>query len=338
MKNPGYILLHAVIRVFLSMSLLGFFAFKALAEENKVLIIESYHATFPWDASYLEGITEILSKGHTLNTFEMDTKRLPADQFQKQADAAWAVYQKDQPNLVIIGDDNALKFLGPQFAKTQTPVVYLGINNNPRAYGVANLPNFTGVLERPLIKRSMQQISSIIPMKNVLVVFDDSTTAQVVKSEIFRSKEKLALGSIQIDLKLIGQFDAIKTLIEQEKNNKTYDAVFIGLYHTVKNSDQSRVPANDVLEWVAQHSPVPLFAFWDFSVGNNKAAGGYVLFGKEQGLMAGELALKMLGKSKDEVIPPALGKKGRYLFSKGQLSKWNIKLPENIKKTATLLD
>ena len=46
-----------------------------------------------------------------------------------------------------------------------------------------------------------------------------------------------------------------------------YQALFIGLYHTLKDADGKPVDAETVLQWSAQHSPVPLFAFWEFSVG-----------------------------------------------------------------------
>jgi ABC-type uncharacterized transport system substrate-binding protein len=308
------------------------------AQSKEILLIESYHADYPWDASYLEGLKQNLPSQYTLTTFEMDTKRLPSDQHQAQADKAWALYQQKQPILVILGDDNALKFLGKKFVTTSTPVVYLGANNNPRTYGVGSSPNVTGVLERPLVKRSMLLISEIIPMKKVLALFDDGTTAQVVKSSIFSNKNSLNVASVNVDLELMSAMKDIKAKIEKEKSSKTYDAIFMGLYHTIKDAEGNNVPADGVLHWVANNSPVPVFAFWDFTVGKGKAAGGYVLFGKEQGTAAAGLVVEMLKKKSNDIIPPIMGEKGRYLFSNAQLAKWNIQLPETIKQSATLID
>lgn len=308
------------------------------AVAQNVLLIQSYHAEYPWDASYIEGIKQQFSAGINLTTFEMDTKRLPTSEFEAQANKAWAEYEKQKPDLVMLGDDNALKFLSPKFAKTNTPVVYLGINNNPRSYGITNQANFTGVLERPLIKRSMQLMSDILPMKKVLALFDNSKTSNVVKSEIFRNKDLLKVAGVEVDLKLVGDMNTIDSMLATEKASKTYDAIFIGLYSTINDADGNRIPANTVLNSIADKSPVPVFAFWDFSIGKGKAAGGYVLFGKEQGIVAAELAEVMLNKGESTVVPPKLAKKGRYLFSQVQLNKWGITLPKKVQAKATMID
>ena len=110
------------------------FATNASAAPKTILAIESYHSDNAWDASYLEGLQETFGKDYTLVSFEMDTKRQPKSLYQKQADLAWLKYQELKPDLVILGDDNAMKFLGPKFIMTETPVVFLGINQNPRDY------------------------------------------------------------------------------------------------------------------------------------------------------------------------------------------------------------
>ena len=42
--------------------------------------------------------------------------------------------KKIKPLIVILGDDAALKFLGPKLEEHKIRSVYLGINNNPRVY------------------------------------------------------------------------------------------------------------------------------------------------------------------------------------------------------------
>ena len=78
---------------------------------TKVLLIESYHSEYPWDASYVEGLTETFSPEVELITYQMDTKRLPVEQHQSQAEKAFAFYQQHQPEIVILGDDNAMNYL-----------------------------------------------------------------------------------------------------------------------------------------------------------------------------------------------------------------------------------
>ena len=109
----------------------------------------------------------------------MDTKRQSKSAYSKKADQAWAKIQQTQPQLVVLGDDNALKFLGPKLLDGNIPVVYLGINNNPNDYVPAG-HNLTGVLERPLFDFNFDLIGKLVrpQPKKILVLFDHGTTSR----------------------------------------------------------------------------------------------------------------------------------------------------------------
>lgn len=298
------------------------------AQTKKVLIIESYHKEFGWDASYLDGIKSELGTDYEIKRYQMDTKRVPKDEYQSRADRAWKMYQMEEPDLVILGDDNALKFLGNKFHETKTPVVFLGINNNPRRY-IQLRKNITGILERPLLKKSIVTIKEVVPdTKKVLVMFDDSTTSQVILDEVFKGKKSLKIAGIHTDLKLIGSFDEWKKTVGESKGQ--YDAIAIGLYFTLKDAQGDSVPGNDVLTWTTQNSAIPPFAFWDFAVGKGKAIGGLVLYGKTQGIAAAQIAKEVLEGKEISKILPKTGEKGRYYFSKSGLEKYSLTLPSHI--------
>ncbi len=48
-----------------------------------ILVIESYHAQYPWDIGYKKALTEALGQNHTFSFFEMDTKRQPKNRILK---------------------------------------------------------------------------------------------------------------------------------------------------------------------------------------------------------------------------------------------------------------
>lgn len=73
------------------------------SQAEKVLLIESYHAEYPWDASYVKGIESVLTDSAQLYRFQMDTKRLPAKEFESRADEALSYYYSLQPDVVILG-------------------------------------------------------------------------------------------------------------------------------------------------------------------------------------------------------------------------------------------
>ncbi len=309
----------------------------AYAQEQTILVIESYHKEYAWDASYREGIQDVLRGHYNLKYFEMDTKRLPASQYQARADKAWETYQNLQPVLVMLGDDNALKLLGPQFAETQTPVIYLGINGNPRLYFEKTPCNITGVLERPLFGHSIRIIRKLLPIKNVLILFDSGTTSATIVNEAFEGNRDIRVYGVNVQMRLIGQWEEWQQAVKQA--GKNYDALIVGLYHTLVDEDGKHIPDTKVVRWTAEHTPIPPFCFWDFGVGKDKTIGGLVLYGKEQGELAAELALEVLegGKSPKGIFPMTT-RKGRLLFSKSQLETYGIRLPASIAEDAHFID
>ena len=309
------------------------------ANAADILVVESYHQEYSWDASYKKALLATLGKDHQLTFFQMDTKRLPASEHPAQADKAWAQYRAQRPALVILGDDNALKYLGPRLAQESVPVVYLGINNNPRSYFQSPPKNFTGVLERPLFKRSIATISKVVKPrpKKVLVLFDDGTTARAAVSEAFGGNIGINVFGVSAKLRLIPSWVQWQVQIKRAREHG-YDAIIMGLYHTITDVDGSNIPANDVMTWTVANADVPLFSFWDFSVGHDKTAGGLVLSGEEQGRLAGEIAQQILDGADPGRIYPKTAEQGRYLFSKTVLDRYGLKLPEAIASVSTLTD
>ncbi len=331
-----YWLIPALIIILIS------YALPISAQEEKILIIESYHHTYPWDASYKKGLEKILGKRYELVTFEMDTKRIPKSEHETRANLAFDIYKQLNPRLVILGDDNALKYVGPKLAQTKTPVVYLGINQNPRNYGMFGPENITGVLERPLMKRSIVYLSEIYTsdLKKVLIMFDNGTTSHSSVEQVFRGRHSITIAGIQADLKQLRHLQEWKETVLSAKD-EGYDAIIVGLYQTIVDENGDHVPSDTLIAWTSENTPIPPFGFWDFTVGTQKTIGGLVLFGEVQGETAGKMAIEILTKGKSPYeIRPVVAKKGRLLFSTSQLERWQdkISLPEKIKSQATLIE
>ncbi|WP_406609942.1 ABC transporter substrate-binding protein [Agarivorans sp. JK6] len=311
----------------------------ALAKQ-KILVIESYHQEYAWDKSYIEGLESVLGEHYQLTYFQMDTKRLPVTRHRSRGELAWQRYLDVKPDLVILGDDNALKYLGSRFAKTLVPVVYLGINNNPRRYHVHQRHNITGVLERPLIKRSISSIKPLFPndLNRMLILFDDGTTAKTVLQEMFGGDTQLRVSGVDVELRLISRWDTWQQAVITAKD-EGFDAIAFGLYHTLRDERNKYVDANEVLKWSSQHTLLPPFGFWDFAVGKDKTIGGLVLFGYEQGRIAGELAHTILTTDVEpHTLGPKTAEKGRYLFSRSELERHQMTLPRKMANKANFVE
>lgn len=309
------------------------------APADTILVVESYNTEMEWDASYKQALAETLGHRYRLEYFQMDTKRLPKGQHAAMADRAWASYEALRPALVILGDDAALKFLVDRLGATNTPVVYLGINNNPREYfDAGKFKNITGVLERPTLKRNIVFVHEILPhAKRALVLFDTDITSEVVRKETFGGNDHLVISGISVDLKLIAKWEDWQHEVLTSKDR--YDMIFLGLYQALHDSTGKSVNSSDeVARWTSEHAPVPTFGFWDWAVGPEKTIGGLVLHGREQGKAAADIALKILSGTAPSTIPPITADRGHFLFSRMQLKRFGITLPTSIASVAIFTD
>ncbi len=324
-------------KIALALITLCMFTSSALANK-RISIIHSYHKEYAWEQSLTSGLLESLPPDATVDHFYLDTKRLPKAEHPAQAQRAWEHVSAYPADLIILCDDNAAKYLGPRLKNGPTAVVYLGLNRNPREYGLFPAKNMTGILERPLIKRSLHSICKLVNPDHtkVLVLFDSDSTSDAVVQEAFEGQSHLNLGKVRVELK---QFD----LLDEWQNallnagSDGFDTVYIGLYHTLRNRSGEHVPDEYVLSWANAHTPVPIFAFWDFAVGKGKAIGGYVLSGRDQGLAGGELASQILAGAPPASIPPHTAAEGSYRFSILELARFGISLPQEIQEQSTLV-
>jgi hypothetical protein len=309
--------------------------FSFCVKSESILVIESYHASYPWVSSYRQGLEEVLGDKFELTYVEMDTKRIAKSQFKEKANIAWLKYKELSPAAVIIADDNALQALAPRFLNTQTPIVYFGINDNPRKYGVVGATNFSGIIERPLLKRSILMLRKFLPVQKVLILFDDSNTGQIIVDDFFYGRDTMSIAGINIDIKQIESItEWKKTVLAADKQH--YDAIFVGLYQTLTDEHGHHINAEEVIKWTSLNTKIPPIGFWAFSIGAEKNIGGYVISGYEEGKFAGDMAIDMIAGKGRRVMPQS-GGHGRFIFSRTQLKKWNIQLPEMILESAEFI-
>jgi len=300
----------------------------AIAQEHKIMVINSYHATYPWVIAHNTALNEGLESSAILSFHYLDTKRESIAEGRRKATELLESIKQHKPDIVVLTDDFALKELGQPIMDEGVPVVFLGINSNPRSY-IGTMTLATGVLERPLFKRSIAYIKDILgsDMNRCLVLFDNGTTAKVIVETIFRGRYSSRFSKTDTDIKLNSTYTEWKKSVLLAKKHG-YDAIILGLYHTLVDDEGNHVSDEEVANWTSAHSPVPLFGFWDFSIGKNKAIGGLILSGTPQGEEAVIIIKKIIAGYNPRTIQPVTAEYGRFIFSRAGLQRWNITLPE----------
>lgn len=293
-----------------------------------ILVISSYHPEYLWDQSYNKGLLDGLQEEHQISHFYMDTKRRPREEFDAIADQTMAFYLKNKPDLVVLGDDNAINYMANEIASLGTPVVFLGMNENPRLKGFVGHPKITGVLERPLLKRSISEMSQLMGgIDKALVLFDASNVALTAIEDEFTTQTELRVGQTRVNSLLLGDYVLWQEKVLNAKKDG-YQAIFLGLYHTLLDDNGKHVSEKTVLEWTSANSPVPTFCFWEFTVGKGMAIGGLVLNGHDQGLQAASLVNNILAGAEPKTLSPRAALRGEYIFSKSELARWGLTIPD----------
>lgn len=323
----------ARIGVWLAVGLLCLAA-AVFGAEKKVFLLESYHSDYQWDHDYRAALYEKLSGRCELAVYTLDSKRLPREQVLIRADEARKRIAAFQPDLVIVGDDAALQLVGSKLAEAGAPVIYLGINNNPRNYFQSTPSNISGVLERPLILRNIFELGRMVPgLKRALALFDSDLTSRIIRDEAFVGRDNIRLGGIDVDIALPYTFAEWQQRVLQAPQR--YQAIWVGLYFTLRDDNGKVVPSDEVMRWTAANSKLPMFAFWNFAVGKGKAIGGRVLTGREQGLEAARMAQAMLFENRSlSSLFPVTPSEGEYLFSRSELARSGLSLPLQVARKA----
>jgi hypothetical protein len=306
---------------------------------SKVLIVNSYHSLYTWSAECRQGFDEYVDPHHEVDYFEMDTKRIPSAEFAQKALLAMQKVRSLKPDIVVLMDDSALKLLGEAVSQLGIPVVFMGINNNPRFYftdGV--LPqNVTGVIERPLLERSAASIFRLLTprTKKILLMMDNGLTSGAIIQTSLYGKRAIFRNDYVVDTYLTNSYSDWKAKVKSVSTEE-YDALIISNYASLKDDNNEQVPLDTTSQWTSKHSRVPLFAFWKYSVGRGKAIGGLLMRGYDQGKHAALILNESLatGRTPKVTIPS----RGEFIYSQSELDRWGLSLPAKLKKRASIVE
>lgn len=187
----------------------------AAGMQKRILIVSSYHQEYLWSQDTNAGVVSaLLELGYLENTTQgeaftrddflqtsrlvlkklwMDTKRKRSKSQIKQTVAS-VINEIDSfnPDLVLLGDDNAANYIGNHYVDTDLPLVFWGINGNPMKYGLLDSiekpgHNITGVYQAGYLKEGLLTLLKLMPeIKSIAILTDDSPTGRSNAKELAR--------------------------------------------------------------------------------------------------------------------------------------------------------
>lgn len=321
-----------IICTLVCMFLCCFFVAKAFSAKTKkrVLVVHSYHSGFDWTATVSQGIRRVFSadKNIQVETFYMDTKRKTSDSWkEKAAKEAKYIIEVWNPQVLILVDDNAQKYVGEFYVNKKSPyIVFCGVNNKAEDYGYDKAKNVTGILERPHFKRTVEFFKELNPKaKKFAVIAEDSITA---KGTLNAMKESAA----NTDGEFIG-FESVKSFDEWKEKSKAYekkvDAIIIGSYQTIRNGNS--MEPKEIIKWMRHNLSVPVLGMNGFNI-DDGALCGVVKSPLEQGIEAAKIAKKILAGGKISDFPIKMAEKGLVVVDVAQAAERGFVITDAVRK------
>jgi len=309
------------------------------ASQFKIFILHSYSQEYPWTKSQHNGFINTYTKNAKqpalISTEYLDTKRIA---YTLEYINSFASYLNDKytgykPDLIYVTDDNATQFALNRLKTLfpSTAVIFSGVNNFSIQDQI-DKNKVTGVFEKKEILPNLKLLTFIDDnIKEIIVLGDNSNTDKAIKSEI--AKQLTLHPEIKANYIQDNQIEKITSTL----NTLNEKYLFLTTIGSMVDKNGQHQTLDQSIDKISSAGDFIIISMED-SYLLKGVLGGYVTSGKQQGSSAAEMALKyQQGKSISD-LPALLTSPNEYIFDYKKLIKNNIKLPDKILSTASIIN
>ncbi len=261
-----------------------------------ILLLNSYHDGYQWSDDTKQGVKDILDDSgfdYHMRIEHMDTKNISSDMyFSELAKLYKYKFDRNEFDIIICADDNALKFLlmFKEEVFGDTPVFFSGVNTLS-THDLSGVSDFYGVVEKHSIRQTVEVALELNPdLKNVYLVVDDSITGRATKND--SRKDMVALDD-KINFYVFDNLKYEDILAEVSKLDPS-DSIVIQAFYVV-DSDGTTYPLEYTASKLIEYSSVPIYGIFSFGFGRG-TVGGKFLEGYTQGMRVAQMVEGYLNK------------------------------------------
>jgi len=296
---------------------------------EKILYIDSYHEGYSWSDGITRGVTSTLdNKGIDLKIHRLDTKRNTDEAFKMNAAVkARQIIDEFNPDVVIVSDDNAFKYLVMKYYKDAAlPFTYCGLNWDSSVYG-APYSNTAGMIEISLTQQVIEKLKSYTDGNQVGYISADSYTEQ----KVMENYEKLGIVFDKIYWpKNLEEFKRDFIILQDE-----VDVIF--LENTVGLEGWNDEQDVELTSFIQEIIKVPVGGINDWV--ENLCMLQIQKLAEEQGEYAANTALRILDGENPSDISEVKNKKGKLVLNLMIAEKLGITFtPEMIKNAEEIIE
>ncbi len=252
--------------------------------KKRIMVISSYHREYLWSQDTNKGVVSALQDfGFIDNEAQADEytnrdstessqtliKKLWLDTKRKdsQSDilgnlaATFAEIEAFAPDVILLGDDNAVNYVGNQYVDSEIPIVFWGVNGHPLKYSFFDSlekpgRNITGVYQAGYLKECLIYLKKLVPdIKSFAILSDASPSGRAKAKELLNLSAK---GELSIPLAETVITDSYrewqaKALELQHK----VDAFFVLNHNTLKDDQGNSIDQMQAGAWYLRNIKKP---------------------------------------------------------------------------------
>ncbi len=263
------------------------------SSKTRIMIVSSYHREFLWSQGTNKGICSALYKfGYLDNQNQelqftqtdfvetsttmiqklwMDTKRKNSlSEIAESLAGVVKIIDTFKPDILLLGDDNAVNYVGNYYLDTKLSVVFWGINGLPIKYGLLESVqkpghNITGVYQRGYLVEGFKELKKLIPtIQKIAILSDDSTTGRSIAKRINNYAEEGKLEAEVVELVITNSFEKWKSKALELEG--MVDAFFISTHNTLIDRKGEHVDYLKAASWYLNNIRKPEFTAARFLV------------------------------------------------------------------------
>jgi len=263
------------------------------SEEQRVLVLHSYHPGYQWTDNIQRGAAEALARlvpdAHVFVEY-MDTQRITPERAFPVLRAYFAAkYATLRPQVILASDDNAIDFLLRYRDELfpGAPVVFCGVGE-VEAKQLELRQGYTGVVERTELTATIDAALKLMPSMRRLVLITGASENGETGQRLFRKTMPSYAGRLEA-VELCGlPFTEVEARLTTLSSDTAI--LYMGL---LRDPSGATMSVDESLSFIRKAAQLPIFCAWDFVVGKG-AVGGVVVSGERQGRIMAEMGARLL--------------------------------------------
>lgn len=295
--------------------------------------VNSYTEDDFWSQQVRTGILETLARGGYASvddTLEMETFHMGMRQVSVIDDVRPAALQAIerladfQPDIVIVSGDEATRTIIPLYFDPTLPFVFCGFSGDLNQYGL-DLLNVTGVVEALHPVQTVAMAYAFVEdAQQYMVLGDGSVSGKARALSAYSALGQSQYGASTPLFRMVETWSRWQTTVLEDASQ--VDFILLASYQGIVDDSGQLIDEQEVMTWMLDNSPVPVFALSNIAIING-AVGGLVSYGYEEGVSVGEVVIRLAAGEMPADIPIRGPARNLLAVNLAATRRWNLRIP-----------